>query len=150
MYQFLRYKYQNVEIVFISHTTEAKEVNEDDFFKKASSGGTFISSGLSMAEDIVHERYSPNSWNVYTFHCSDGENWSEDNSKALEKMSNLVNLSQLSGYIQIKPEQEKIWGEEMAEVFNPLIGNNFKVCKIRDKKDVWPEFTKLFGGKYEF
>ena len=64
-------------------------------------------------------------------------------------MSNLVNLSQLAGYIQIKPEQEQIWGNEMAEVFSPLIGNNFKVCKIRDKNDVWPEFAKLFGGKYE-
>ena len=118
LYQFIRYKYQNIELVFISHTTEAKETNEEDFFKKASSGGTYISSGLEKAEQIIQERYAPSSWNIYTFHCSDGENWSEDNPKALEKMRNLVNISQLAGYIQIKALQEKIWGEEMAKIFD--------------------------------
>jgi len=149
LYQFIRYKYQNVDLVFISHTTEAKEVNEDDFFKKASSGGTYISSGLTMAEEIIAERYNPSSWNLYTFHCSDGENWSDDNDKALEKMSTLIKLSQLAGYIQITPGQESMWGQEMAEVFNPLVSDKFKVCKIKEKQDIWPQFAKLFGGKYE-
>jgi len=149
LYQFLRYKYQNVEIVFISHTTVANEVNEDDFFKKASSGGTFISSGLSLAEEIIDERFSPSSWNIYTFHCSDGDNWSEDNEKALNKMKKLSSISQLSGYIQIKPEQETLWGQEMAEIFSVLETDSFKICKIRDKNDIWPEFAKLFGGKYD-
>ena len=46
LYQFIRYRYNTVETVFVSHTTEAQEVSEDDFFQKASSGGTYISSGL--------------------------------------------------------------------------------------------------------
>ncbi len=149
LYQFIRYRYQNIETVFISHTTEASEVNEDDFFKKGSSGGTYISSGLKMAHDITHERYAPSSWNIYTFHCSDGENWAEDNPKALDYMEKLVNLSQLAGYVQIKNGQESIWGEEMAKVFEPLLSEKFKVLRISDKKDVWPEFARLFGGKYE-
>ncbi|MDC3192602.1 DUF444 family protein [Amylibacter sp.] len=149
LYQFIRYKYQTVDIVFISHTTEAQEVNEDDFFKKASSGGTLISSGLTMAEEIINERYSPSAWNIYTFHCSDGDNWSDDNGKALEKMSYLSDVSQLAGYIQIKPDQSSIWGEEMAKIFEVLTSNSFKVCRVKDKNDIWPEFAKLFGGKYE-
>ncbi len=149
LYQFIRYRYQNIETVFISHTTEASEVGEDDFFKKGSSGGTFISSGLKMAHEIVHERFAPSSWNIYTFHCSDGENWSEDNEKALDYMEKLVNVSQLAGYIQIKAEQEKIWGEEMANLFKPLTSDSFKVVKISSKEDVWPQFAKLFGGKYD-
>ena len=64
-------------------------------------------------------------------------------------MKNLVNISQLAGYIQIKRVQEKIWGEEMANVFEPLISDKFKVINISDKKDIWPQFSKLFGGKYE-
>ena len=149
LYQFIRYKYQTTEIVFISHTTVANEVNEDDFFKKASNGGTFISSGLGLAEEIIEERFNPSSWNIYTFHCSDGENWSEDNEKALQKMKHLSNISQLAGYVQIKPAQESIWGEEMAEVFSVLENDSFKICKIKDKDDVWPQFAKLFGGKYD-
>src|SRR5262245_34961149 len=45
LYQFIRTKYRNVEIVFIAHHTEAKEVTEDEFFHKGESGGTLISSG---------------------------------------------------------------------------------------------------------
>ena len=44
LYQFLRYRYDFIDLVFISHSTEAHEVSEDDFFKKSSTGGTFISS----------------------------------------------------------------------------------------------------------
>jgi len=149
LYQFIRYKYQTVELVFISHTTEAKEVNEDDFFKTSSTGGTFISSGLRLAEKIIKERYSPSSWNLYSFHCSDGENWSEDNDKAIESMSNLIQLSQLAGYIQITPGNGTIWGQEMAQVFEHLEGPSFKICGIKGKEDVWPEFARLFGGKYD-
>jgi len=64
-------------------------------------------------------------------------------------MKNLVNMSQLAGYIQIKRSQEKIWGDEMAQIFEPLVSEKFKVINIRDKKDIWPQFSKLFGGKYE-
>ena len=149
LYQFIRYRYHNTETVFISHTTEAKEVNEDEFFKKASSGGTHISSGLTKALNIVEERYSPNSWNIYAFHCSDGENWSEDNAKAKKAMEKIRDLSQLSGYVQIKGKHDQVWGEEMADVFSPLVKDSFKICKIFSKEDIWPEFARLFGGKYE-
>jgi uncharacterized protein len=149
LYQFIRYKYQTVEIVFISHTTVAQEVNEDDFFKKNSNGGTFISSGLKLAEKVIYDRFNPSSWNIYTFHCSDGENWSEDNEEALKSMQNLINVSQLAGYIQIIPGQQSLWGQEMAEVFEPLEGRKFKIARISEKEEVWPEFARLFGGKYE-
>ena len=149
LYHFIRYKYQTVEICFISHTTEANEVTEDDFFKKASNGGTYISSGLTLAKEIIQERFNPSSWNIYTFHCSDGENWSEDNVKAVAEMSDLIKISQLASYIQIKEAQASIWGEEMAKIFKPLECDKFKICNISDKKDIWPEFAKLFGGKYD-
>jgi sporulation protein YhbH len=149
LYQFIRYRYNTIDTVFISHTTDAKEVSEDDFFKKASSGGTYISSGLVKALDVINERYNPSSWNVYTFHCSDGENWSEDNKKAKVIMEKIIDVSQLAGYIQIKENQEKIWGEEMAKVFEPLVTEKFKIVRIERKKDIWPQFAKLFGGKYD-
>ncbi|MBX6396333.1 MAG: DUF444 family protein, partial [Alicyclobacillaceae bacterium] len=44
MVRFLRRKYQRVEIVFIAHHVEAKEVTEDEFFSRGESGGTRCSS----------------------------------------------------------------------------------------------------------
>jgi len=148
LYQFIRYRYESVDLVFISHTTEANEVNEDDFFKKASSGGTYISSGLQKTLEIIETRYNPTSWNIYAFHCSDGENWKEDNEKAVNCMDKIIDMSQLSGYIQIKEPQSKVWGDEMAEIFKPLISDKFKIVNIEKKDHIWPEFSKLFGGKY--
>ena len=79
LYQFIRSKYRNVEIVFIAHHTEAKEVTEDEFFHKGESGGTLISSGYQKALEIIAERYHPTLWNIYAFHCSDGDNFDTDN-----------------------------------------------------------------------
>jgi uncharacterized protein len=149
LYQFIRYRYEKIDIVFIAHTTSAKEVNEDDFFQRGSSGGTYISSGLEKTLEVIHERYNPNSWNIYTFHGSDGENWAEDNEKAKDIMQKIISMCQLAGYIQIVPEGEKVYGTEMAEVFSTLVTENFKVLKLGKKEDVWPQFSKLFGGKYD-
>ena len=57
--QFIRSKYSNVEVSFIAHTTVAKEVNELDFFHKVESGGTYISSGLNKALEVIDKRYNP-------------------------------------------------------------------------------------------
>jgi len=146
LYQFLRYRYESIDLVFISHSTEASEVSEDDFFKKSSTGGTFISSGLTKALEIVSERYPSSTWNIYSFHCSDGENFSEDNEKAIKSMKRIIELSQLASYIQINKSEEKIWGDEISKLFSPLSSEKFKIIKIISKKDVWPGFVKLFGG----
>jgi sporulation protein YhbH len=149
LYQFIRYRYEKIDIVFIAHTTDAKEVNEDDFFQRGSSGGTFISSGLEKSLEVINERYNPSSWNLYAFHGSDGENWVEDNEKAKSAMQKLIDICQLAGYIQIVPDGDKVYGKEMAEVFQPLVTDNFKVLRLGKKEDVWPQFSKLFGGKYD-
>jgi len=82
LYQFVRYRYSHVDLVFINHSTAAREVNEDDFFHRGESGGTLISSGYEKALEIIDERYNPEIWNIYAFHCSDGDNWPEPGSCA--------------------------------------------------------------------
>ena len=49
LHGFVSTRYQNVELVFIAHHTEAKEVTEEEFFHKGESGKTFISSGYAKA-----------------------------------------------------------------------------------------------------
>ncbi len=59
MTRFLRQKYEKVEIVFIAHHTEAKEVTEEEFFTHGESGGTICSSAYAKALEIIDTRYSP-------------------------------------------------------------------------------------------
>ena len=149
LYHFLRHKYENIEIVFIAHDVEAKEVTEDDFFKKGSSGGTLMSSGLTKCVDIIDKRYHPDAWNIYTFHCSDGDNWIEDNEKAITLSLKLKDVSQLYSYIQILPGNEvPFWSNGgMANVYLPIVGDNFKIVHLENSNDIWPEFKRIFGGK---
>src|SRR5436189_5416229 len=83
MVRFLRTKYDNVDIVFISHHTEAREVTEEQFFTQGESGGTVVSSAYQLALDIIKLSYPPADWNIYPFHFSDGDNYLSDNDEAV-------------------------------------------------------------------
>jgi uncharacterized sporulation protein YeaH/YhbH (DUF444 family) len=59
MSRFLTRQYEKVEIVFIAHHTEAKEVEEEEFFTRGESGGTICSSAYVKALEIIDSRYPP-------------------------------------------------------------------------------------------
>ena len=59
MANFLRSKYETVEIEFIAHHTEAKVVSEEDFFSKGESGGTICSSAYVKALELIEQKYNP-------------------------------------------------------------------------------------------
>jgi sporulation protein YhbH len=146
LYHFLRSKYENVEIVFISHTIEAKEVSEDNFFKESTTGGTIISSALEKCLDIVDKRYHTDSWNIYAFHCSDGDNWPTDNDKAVKLSLKLSQICQLYCYIQIAAAaNETFWSTGgMAGVYEKIKSSKFKIISIEKSEDVWREFKRIF------
>ena len=111
LYQFLRHKYERIEVVFLSHTVTAKRVTEDEFFKKISSGGTLMSSALDLELELIEKEYHPNTWNLYTFYCGDGENWAEDNIPTINALQALKKINQMIVYTEIDetrlhPEEE--------------------------------------------
>ena len=95
MVRFLRTRYTQVQIVFVTHHTEAKEVDEDTFFNLGESGGTKVSSAYQLALEIANERYPASEWNTYPFHFSDGDNWGEvDNQRCLDLVKALLGAVQ--------------------------------------------------------
>jgi hypothetical protein len=146
LYQFICTKYRNVEIVFIAHHTEANEVTEDEFFHKGESGGTFISSGYTRALEIIQSRYHPSLWNLYAFHCSDGDNFDSDNPLALRAAKELAEVCNLFGYGEIKPLGSRYYESSMLNIFRRLDADNFQTVLIERKEDIWPSF-KAFLAK---
>jgi len=147
LYQFIRLKYETIEINFISHDTEAHEVEEKYFFTKASTGGTKASSAMFLVNDIIEKRYHPSSWNIYLFQCSDGDNFQEDNAKFLEQVNKITSVAQLFGYCEIEPETS--WMSDPGKLFQllrPLQSNKLKEVRIQKKEEVWPAFMSLMGG----
>src|SRR5574338_469961 len=145
LYQFIRSKYRNVEIVFIAHHTEGKEVTEEEFFHKGESGRTLISSGYPKGLDIIAARYHPSLWNIYAFHCSDGDNFDTDNPAALKAAKDLSDVCNLFGYGEIKPLGSRYYESSMLNLFRRLDADNFQTVVIERKEDIWPSFRAFLS-----
>ncbi len=148
LYQFLLWKYEQVEVVFIAHTTEAKEVNEREFFHHGESGGTMISSGYVKALEIIDQRYNPTVWNIYAFHCTDGDNWTEDNPRTIEKAIELTSVSNLVGYVEILANYG--YGITIRrELEQKIKDKNFITVSMGRKEDVWPALKRILEKETE-
>lgn len=141
LYQFIKLKYIQVELVFIAHTTQAMEVSEDEFFHKGESGGTFISSGYEKALQIIEERYPPARWNIYAFHCSDGDNWDEDNTKAVELARKLCEVCNLFGYGEVMTGSSTIRRIYREKITVP----NLALVSISGREDIWPALRDMLA-----
>ncbi len=78
LHLFLKRRYERTEIVFIRHTHEAQEVDEDTFFYSTQSGGTVVSTALEEMRRVIDERYPSREWNIYAAQASDGDNFATD------------------------------------------------------------------------
>jgi hypothetical protein len=145
MVQFLRSKYQQVEIVFLAHHTEAKVVSEEEFFTKGESGGTRCSSVYKLALDLIASRYNPNDYNIYAFHFSDGDNLSSDNERCVELISKMLNYCNLVGYGEI--EGPYYYTSTLKNSFKQIEQSNFTTVSIRDKNGVYPALKAFFTDK---
>ena len=144
MVRFLRSKYDNVEIAFISHHTEAREVTEEEFFTRAESGGTKVSSAYGLALELIEERFEPANWNLYPFHFSDGDNFVSDNEVSIERMNRLVSLSNMVGYGEIR-QARRSYGSTLMNAFKGIDAPNFSSVTIEDKGEVYPALRRFFG-----
>ncbi len=117
-------------------------VSEEDFFHRGESGGTLISSGYYKALEIIEQRYNPTVWNIYTFHCTDGDNWEEDNPKAVTAAEQLCNVSNLFGYGEITVNRYNY--KTIHTLFTEKIkSDHFVSVTIAKKEDIWPAFRSI-------
>lgn len=138
--RFLRTKYDNVEIVFLAHHTEAKEVSEHDFFNRRESGGTRISPVLGLAKKIIVERF-PNH-NTYPFYFGDGDNTFSDKAKTTEFFQELAKMCNQVCVGQI--DTSALRSNLAAELREAITDENFLVSVLRGKEDILPTIRKFF------
>ncbi|TWO72822.1 YeaH/YhbH family protein [Caenimonas sedimenti] len=142
LYLFLSRHYEKTEVVFIRHHTQAAEVTEDEFFHATESGGTVVSSALTLMNEIIRERYMGSEWNIYGAQASDGDNWQQDSSKCRELLDNkILPLVRYYAYVQVADEDQNLW-EEYNRVRESNI--NFAMQKICTPSQIFPVFRDLF------
>ncbi|AIQ10794.1 YeaH/YhbH family protein [Paenibacillus durus] len=145
MVRFLRTKYENVQIRFLSHCTEAKEVDEDSFFRKGESGGTKCSSVYELAHTILDADYPPGQFNAYAFHFSDGDNLDSDNPATVKLAGDLLEKVNMLGYGEIRQHiygSKRLW-ESLASLNSPA----FVQAVLKEKEDVFKTLKAFFGDE---
>lgn len=100
----LQSQYKGLETRFIIHDAEAREVDRDTFYRTRESGGTVISSAYKVALKLMDEHYPPADWNIYMFHFSDGDNWSQGDTQECVTLlrDRILPAVNLFGYGQVE------------------------------------------------
>ncbi|MBT1445571.1 DUF444 family protein [Shewanella sp. JM162201] len=143
LYLFLTRTYKNLEVVYIRHHTQAKEVDEHEFFYSQETGGTIVSSALKLMVEIQRERYPAEEWNIYAAQASDGDNWADDSPTCRQLLeTQILPLVRYFSYIEITNRaHQTLWREyeSLKQVFD-----NMAVQHIRQAEDIYPVFRELF------
>lgn len=142
MVRFLRTKYENVEMRFLAHHTEAKEVTEEEFFTRGESGGTRCSSVYQLALEIIEKDYPPQHYNIYPVHFTDGDNIGSDSARALALMSRLVEMSQVVGYGEILRTH---YSSTLMSTLKRITDPKLRLVTIRDRSEVYAALKAVFS-----
>jgi uncharacterized sporulation protein YeaH/YhbH (DUF444 family) len=149
LYLFLSREYESVEVVFIRHTTTAREVDEESFFRGTDTGGTVVSTALELMKDIIAARYPLEEWNIYAAQASDGHDFSDDLAICQDLLAELVPICQYYAYVEVSSPhlmagaaQSPLWGAyEAVRDAHP----NFAMRHITSPDEILPVFRKLFA-----
>jgi uncharacterized sporulation protein YeaH/YhbH (DUF444 family) len=153
LHLFLRRRYRHVEVVFIRHTHEAKEVDEETFFRSPETGGTVVSTAFEEMLKVMAARYSPADWNIYVAQASDGDNTAADNDRTVALLTGQVlPACQYFAYLEVgrdedgspigfMPRETDLW-----RTYGKLRATEPRMAmrKVRNRKDIYPVFRDLF------
>ena len=147
LYLFLTRNYKHIEVAFVRHHTHAKEVDEEEFFYSRETGGTIVSSALTLSADIIRDRYPAGDWNIYVAQASDGDNWDGDSHICKEVLEQkILPLVQYFAYVEITTgPHQNLWLE--YEQIREQFGDSFAMQTIVEPSDIYPVFRKLFEKK---
>lgn len=162
LYSFLSRAYDDVDLVFISHTDEAHEMDEDEFFNTRESGGTIVSTALDLTTEIIKERLLGKT-NIYVAQVSDGDNDSHDNGTCSEILEDdiLPNVRYMA-YVQVdqyhmtEPDDAKptisgllSYEKGLWQSYSSVSKRNPKLQarRVFEEADIYPVFHGLFQKK---
>ena len=158
LYLFLNRRYKHVAVVFIRHTHEAQEVDEDTFFNSPETGGTVVSTALEEMRRIVADRFSPSDWNIYAAQASDGDNTASDNDITVALLTRaILPVCQYYAYLEVGRDGEHfppgfmrresdLWQSYQAVVD---AGAPMAMRKVTHRRDIYPVFRELFQKRTE-
>ena len=143
----LQSQYKGIDSRYIIHDAAAREVDSETFYHTRESGGTIISSAYKLCHKMITEEYSPQEWNIYIFHFSDGDNWSGEDTNFCMKLlkEEMLPIVNLFCYGQV--ESQYGTGQFLKDLQENMNDNDsVALSKIESKDDILASI-KTFLGK---
>jgi uncharacterized sporulation protein YeaH/YhbH (DUF444 family) len=148
LYLFLGRRYKNVEIVFIRHTHQAREVDEETFFMSTDTGGTVVSTAFEEMLRVVAARFPRDQWNIYAAQASDGDNVGADNPRVMAVLKQkILPLCQYFAYIEVREEGGREVTTDLWRTYDQLIkaGQPIAMRRVSERSEIYPVFRDLFA-----
>ena len=141
--EFLKKVYDHVDIKFVTHTTDAKVVDEDTFFHKGESGGTYCWSAIDKALYLIDTEYPVEEWNVYCVYVSDGDDF--DSAKTIKYITELLKRKiNMFSYNEVDPGRDDDSRSGGQTAWNMLWGSGNTL--IKEIKNNWKFICKKEEG----
>ncbi len=139
--QFLKRRYDKVEIRFLAHDYFATELKEKEFFSIADSGGTRVSSAYELCRDIIKHNYPEEMWNIYCFHASDGDSW-DDEGECIDLVRDMLKLGiTMFAYTEINIDSYRDGKSRLLQTFEKEMIKEDKVLT-----SVVSEVSEIFNS----
>ena len=146
LYMFLTRKYEQVDLVFIRHTDDAEEVDEETFFHDPRSGGTVVYSALELADKIRSERYATG-WNVYAAQASDGDAFGADPARSARFLrEKLLPPLRYYTYLELVADVSDTRASTLWAEYERLAQETrtFAMKRASGREQIYPVFRELF------
>ncbi len=144
LYLFLTRKYKKVDLVFIRHTDQAQEVDEDTFFNGTQAGSTKVLSALAKMNEIIDARFPASHYNIFGAQASDGDSFGGDSTESSAYLyTQLLPFSRYFVYAEVgdRPVHgtTSLWA-----AYRSIDSDHFNMATVSARNEVYPALAKLF------
>lgn len=144
LYLFLTRKYKKVDLVFIRHTDQAQEVDEDTFFNGTQAGSTKVLSALAKMNEIIDARFPASHYNIFGAQASDGDSFGGDSTESSAYLyTQLLPFSRYFVYAEVgdRPVHgtTSLWA-----AYRSIESDHFNMATVSARNEVYPALAKLF------
>lgn len=143
----LKSQYDGLDVRYVIHDAEAREVDEHTFYHTRENGGTRISSAYQLCMKIIESDYSPSDWNIYPFHFSDGDNWGGGDTEECIKLLSEALLAKVNLFCYGQVDSYYGSGQFLRDLEKSFKGNTEKLVfsRIKEKEGIYNSIKEFLG-----
>ena len=96
---------------------------------------------IQKALELIDNKYSPDRYNIYPFHFSDGDNLTSDNARCVKLVEELMKKCNMFGYGEVNQYNRH---STLMSAYKNIKDENFRYYILKQKADVFHAMKSFF------